>query len=264
MIQLRTYGNQPYIVALVHGGPGAGGEMAPVARRFSEHCGVLEPIQIATRLAGQVTELCTILKDYAAIPVTLVGYSWGAWLSCMVAAQFPALVGKLVLVSSAPFEEQYAAVLKQNREMRLTQAETLEYAGLVEKLSNPDAADKDDLLEQLGLLSVKTDMYDPLPVDVLPEDMVELDGRIFHAVWNEAAEMLRTGRLLELAAKITCPVTAIHGDHDPHPADGVRLPLSARLKEFKFILLEHCGHTPWHERQARDPFFRVLAQEITC
>jgi pimeloyl-ACP methyl ester carboxylesterase len=233
MIQLRTYGNPPFSVALVHGGPGAGGEMAPVARRLSDRFGVLEPIQTATSLPGQVTELSAMLKDFTTTPLTLLGYSWGAWLSWMVAAQYPGLVRKLILVSSGPFEEQYVAILKQNREMRLTQAESLEFARLVEQ-----------------------------PVDVQPDDEVELNGRIFHSVWNEADEMRRTGRLLELAEKIACPVVAIHGDYDPHPAEGVRLPLAARLKDFKFILLEHCGHTPWHERQAQLRFYQHLYGEL--
>jgi len=29
---LRQYGNAPFSVAVIHGGPGASGEMAPVAR----------------------------------------------------------------------------------------------------------------------------------------------------------------------------------------------------------------------------------------
>jgi len=33
----RKYGNRPYEVALVHGGPGAAGEMAPVAKELSKH-----------------------------------------------------------------------------------------------------------------------------------------------------------------------------------------------------------------------------------
>jgi pimeloyl-ACP methyl ester carboxylesterase len=251
MIQLRTYGNPPFSVALVHGG-----------RRLSDRFGVLEPIQTATSLPGQVTELSAMLKDFTTTPLTLLGYSWGAWLSWMVAAQYPGLVRKLILVSSGPFEEQYVAILKQNREMRLTQAESLEFARLVEQLASPDTPEKDDLLAGLGLLADKTDMYDPLPVDVQPDDEVELNGRIFHSVWNEADEMRRTGRLLELAEKIACPVVAIHGDYDPHPAEGVRLPLAARLKDFKFILLEHCGHTPWHERQAQLRFYQHLYGEL--
>lgn len=53
-----------------------------------------------------------------------------------------------------------------------------------------------------------------------------------------------------------------HGDYDPHPSEGVRKPLSAVLSEFRFVLLENCGHTPWCERQARGAFYEVLEEEL--
>ena len=37
---LRMYGNKPYVVAVIHGGPGALGEMAPVARELSLNTGI--------------------------------------------------------------------------------------------------------------------------------------------------------------------------------------------------------------------------------
>jgi hypothetical protein len=50
----RTYGITPYSIAVIHGGPGAPGQMAPVARELSRDYGVLEPLQTATTLDGQV------------------------------------------------------------------------------------------------------------------------------------------------------------------------------------------------------------------
>ncbi|NBD34478.1 MAG: alpha/beta hydrolase, partial [Chloroflexi bacterium] len=35
MNPLRTYGHPPFDVAVIHGGPGAGGEMAPVAHELA-------------------------------------------------------------------------------------------------------------------------------------------------------------------------------------------------------------------------------------
>ena len=51
-------------------------------------------------------------------------------------------------------------------------------------------------------------------------------------------------------------------DYDPHPAEGVRAPLSRTVANFRFVLLADCGHTPWHERRAREEFYRVLEQEL--
>jgi pimeloyl-ACP methyl ester carboxylesterase len=68
--------------------------------------------------------------------------------------------------------------------------------------------------------------------------------------------------LLALAQHIQCPVIAIHGDYDPHPAEGVHKPLSLALANFRFILLKKCGHTPWLERWARENFYRIIKAEL--
>ena len=57
-------------------------------------------------------------------------------------------------------------------------------------------------------------------------------------------------------------MVAIHGDYDPHPAEGVQKPLSALIEEFRFVLLKKCGHTPWLERQAQEEFYKVLEEEL--
>ena len=74
----RKYGKAPFDVAVIHGGPGAPGEMAPVAREFACGWRVLEPLQTAASIEGQIDELKTVLKKNADLPVTLIGYSWGA------------------------------------------------------------------------------------------------------------------------------------------------------------------------------------------
>src|ERR1051326_1805009 len=100
MNNLRTYGKKPYQVAVIHGGPGAPGEMAPVARELSALYGVLEPLQTMTTVDGQVEELAAVLKEHGDLPITLVGYSWGAMLSYIFTSRYPSFVKKLILVSS--------------------------------------------------------------------------------------------------------------------------------------------------------------------
>jgi pimeloyl-ACP methyl ester carboxylesterase len=243
--------------------------MAPVARELAAERGILEPIQTANTLQGQVDELCGILERHAALPATLVGYSWGAWLGYIVAAQRPALVDRLVLVSSGAFEPRYVVHLQQTRLSRLTLHEQAEYQAAIAALNDPSTADKDAHLQRLGALAHKADSYDPLPPagqlpgGQRPEDRVDVQGDIYQGVWPAAAEMRRSGELLALARQIVCPVTALHGAHDPSPAEGVRAPLAAHLGgPFAFRLLDRCGHTPWQERYAREPFYDVLRGEL--
>lgn len=259
----RAYGHSPFRAALLHGGPGAAGEMAPVAEELASrgdiHVGILEPLQTATSVQGQVEELRAILKAHADPPVTLAGYSWGAWLGFLLAAGFPDLVSKLILIGSGPFDERYAASVRETRLERLTTAEQAEFASASRHLAELRDGERDRLVARLGTLASKADSYDPLP-DGPPS--VDLRADIYQAVWPEAAQLRRSGRLLKQAERIRCPVVAIHGDYDPHPAQGVEAPLSAVLDDFRFVLLQHCGHRPWTERQARAEFLRILGEEL--
>lgn len=257
MENLRKYGRKPYTVAVVHGGPGAPGEMAPVARELSSDWGVLEPLQTKDSVDGQVAELYEVLKTNADWPVALVGHSWGAWLSFITSARHPEIVRKLVLVASGPFEPRYAENIVGERLNRLAEAERIEALEIVAKIN--DAADKDKLMMLLGALFSQADAYDAFPHE---DGGLGFSYDINDRVWRQASGMRASGKLLELGRKIRCPVMAIHGDDDPHPAEGVREPLSRVIRDFKFTLLVKCGHEPWRERFARDEFYEILRKEI--
>jgi pimeloyl-ACP methyl ester carboxylesterase len=259
MIGIRRYGTEPYTVAVLHGGPGGGGEMAPVARELAETTGVLEPIQAEASIEGQLGELRSALGDGVSVPSILIGWSWGAWLGFIFAARYPAMVRKLVLVASGPFEAHYAADLMKTRLDRLPEEERVELQSLIDRLGSDDSGDRDGMLARVGDLISRADSFDPVPVEAETMD-VRFD--IYDTVWREAEELRRSGGLLNLAGDIRCPVTAIHGAYDPHPYQGVKIPLESVLTDFRFILLERCGHTPWIERAARDEFFAILKREI--
>lgn len=259
MKNLRQYGNKPFNVAVIHGGPGAPGEMAPVARELSSAWGVLEPLQTASTVEGQVRELKDILKEHGDLPVTLIGFSWGAFLSFIFTAWYPSFVKKLILIGSGAYEEKYAVNTTNTRLSRLSEEEREEALSLMDVLNNPASDDKNTPMAQLGKLISKADSYNPLP---LGNEILECQYDIYHSVWEQATELRSSGKLLDLGSRIQRPVVAIHGDYDPHPAEGVKEPLSRILKEFRFILLEKCGHYPWIERNARDRFYNILKNEI--
>jgi pimeloyl-ACP methyl ester carboxylesterase len=259
MKNLRVYGKTHFNVAVIHGGPGAAGEMAPVARKLASERGVLEPLQTATSLKGQIEELKTVLEKNADIPVTLIGFSWGAWLSFIFTAQYSDFVKKLILVGSGPYEEKYAAEIFETRLNRLSEEDRTEVKSLLEVLDNPEAEDKNKAFARFGALFSKVDSYDPI---IYESEAIECRVDIFQRVWKDAEELRKSGKLLELGKHIKCPVVAIQGDYDPHPAEGVLKPLSAILKNFRFILLANCGHKPWIEREAKEEFFRILEEEL--
>ncbi|MDD3718118.1 MAG: alpha/beta hydrolase [Actinomycetota bacterium] len=255
----RRYGDPPYGVVVVHGGPGAPGEMAPVARKLALSRGVLEPLQTRASLAGQVEELGNLLEDTGEQPFVLIGYSWGAILSFIFAAQNPAWVSKLILVSSGVFSNAYVETIKRNRLSRLSAGERARMDELLEVLGDPSTADKDTPFAELGDLIARADAYDPLPHQ---NDATAFQHDIFEAVWRDAEELRAGGRLLEMGRDIACPVVAIHGDFDPHPWEGIKKPLEEVLHDFRFVLLEKCGHHPWYEKHAREDFFKALEEEV--
>jgi pimeloyl-ACP methyl ester carboxylesterase len=259
MKNLRKYGYKPFRVAVIHGGPGAPREMAPVARELSSVMGVLEPLQTAATLEGQLQGLEAVLEKNAALPGTLIGFSWGALLSFIFAARYPSFVNKLILIGSAPYEEKYALNITQTRLSRLSEQEKEQALSLMETLNAPSIADENTPLARLGKLLSRADSYDPLPHD---DEILECRYDVYRGVWEQAEQLRSSGKLLELGRKIHCPVVAIHGDYDPHPSAGVVEPLSRTLKDFRFILLEKCGHRPWLERSARDSFYNILKQEL--
>jgi pimeloyl-ACP methyl ester carboxylesterase len=260
MIYVRKYGKPPYSWVVVHGGPGAPGSMAPVARELAKHCGVIEHIESATSIDGQVGELFESLKEHGDLPVTLIGHSWGAWLSLIFAARYPAMVKKLVLVCSGPFEDSYAPQITETRISRMSEEERRQFRVLIDALESPKR-NKAALFSLYGSLLTKADGYDLLPADDESYGML-FQENVYQNAWSEAQEFRRNGGLLALAKQVRCPVVAIHGDYDPHPAEGVEKPLRAAVSDFRFILLEKCGHEPWKERAAKDLFYKILIKEL--
>jgi pimeloyl-ACP methyl ester carboxylesterase len=259
MTNLRKYGNSPFTAAVIHGGPGAPGEMASVARELSSFTGILEPLQTKATLEGQVNELRYILKEHGALPITLIGFSWGAMLSFIFAALHPRFVKKLILVGSGPYEERYAINISSTRIGRLGREDWEDFRSLDKILSNSTAKNRNEAFCSLGKLLSKADTYDPLPHEI---ELIKCSYEVFKGVWEEAHELRSSGELMKLGKKVRCPVVAIHGDYDPHPFDGVKEPLSGILKDFRFILLEKCGHRPWIEREAKEKFYELLEEEI--
>jgi pimeloyl-ACP methyl ester carboxylesterase len=256
----RAHGQAPYRVVVVHGGPGAAGDLFAVARRLATGRGVLEPMQTAASVGGQVAELARQIERQADPPVLLIGHSWGAWLAALAAAEHPGLVRKLILVGSGAFDEMYVPMLRARRMERLTSAERIEFALLAQRLNEPNPPS--GALTRLGELASRTDVADPVEVEESPY-ATPLDGQaIYASVWPEAAALRRDGELLRAVSRVACPVLAIHGDYDPTPVEGVREPLERCGVDLRLVVLERCGHEPWRERHAAEAFYALLEDEL--
>ncbi|MHA7111033.1 alpha/beta fold hydrolase [Sunxiuqinia elliptica] len=257
MKSIRKYGSKPYRIALLHGGPGAAGELKPVAENLAHEFGVLELLQSERSVSTQLLELHKQLSRQADLPVSLIGHSWGAWLAFLFAANYPDLVRQLILIGSGAFDEKYNKNLIDIRLSRLSQANREEAEYLLCKIHSGNTDNQ--TLRDFGRLMNLADSFD---YEGNSQEQIELDMEIYQSVWPEASKLRATKKLLHRAANISCPVVAIHGSYDPHPIDGVEQPLAALLPDFKMIRLNKCGHTPWFEKQASVQFFEILREEL--
>jgi len=256
----RYYGPGPYRYLVIHGGPGAPGSAGLLAEVIAKDHGVLEPFQTAVTIPGQISELEGYIENYAQIPVVLIGHSWGAWLAFLFAAHYPERVGKLILVSAGPFGEKYAASVIQTRINRLNPAERKKCDKWMSQWDCLNPSKKKLCFKELGTLMLKADGYD---LENRKESTLDYQPDVFKKVWNEARNLRSSGKLLEAGKKIRCGVIAIHGDFDPHPWEGVKEPLRGILADFNFFLLEHCGHEPWLEKQAKEEFYQILRKALS-
>jgi pimeloyl-ACP methyl ester carboxylesterase len=259
MENYRIHGRGGIDTAVIHGGPGAAGSMAFVAKKLSSQKAIIEPFQTKDTIAEQVKELKDVLRSHCDIPVYLVGHSWGAWLCCLFAAENPLLVKKAILIASAPFGEKYAEETSKKRLARLGDKQKSELVSLQKLLLQQDLRNKSIYMAGLSSILLKADSYDLV---LGPREKINMRYAIFQNVWAQAEEMRRSGEILEKIKMIQCPVTVIHGDYDPHPFMGVKEPLQKILKKLDFVLLSKCGHYPWLEKNAKDRFFEILYQEI--
>lgn len=248
----RQYGDTSSRLVVLHGGPGGAGEIEPLARELG-HKGyaVLEPFQTTHSVGGQVDELRSQIEEHCMPPVDVIGWSWGAWLGCLLAAQHGNLVRKLILVGSGPFEARYSSAIRTTKNSRLTNKERTELKAI--SLTGEDA---------VARFIELSDVADTYARDASPQPTVSFDGTIHAAVWPEADGMRKSGALLDAVSAIRCPVLAIHGDYDPRPSAGVQLPLQTALPTAQFVQLEKCGHKPWQEINAKDDFYRLVESAL--
>ncbi len=249
------YGKHPCSIAVVHGGPGMAGYMAPLALELSSLHGVVEPYLLDESVEGQIRNLFTVLNDTCHFPVVLIGHSWGAWLSLLFTARYPQLVGRLVMVGAGAFDERYKTDIESTRLERLTPTERSEAITLSDTLRREGPEAGAETMKRFGYLMSKADSF------LVDDDSLAgtiYSPAVYSKVWNEASKMRQSGELLRSARLVRCPALAIHGAYDPHPAAGVEYPLRKVISGFRFVLLEDCGHYPWRELKAREDFFREL------
>lgn len=244
---VRWHGSPPPRTAVVHGGPGAPGSAAGAARLLSRRGAVVEPLQSAGSVDELVDELAGQLRHVGGGPLPVVGHSWGAMLGYVVAARHPGLVSALVMAAGPPFTAAADEPAQRRRVAGLSAAEHGELRALC------DPTDEGTDARRWEAWLQRTESADPVAIE---SEWLAFHADIARRVWAEATR--RRSHLLAEGRRIRCPVTVVHGAHDPRPLAGVVDPLGEVLAQLRVVVLERCGHFPWIERHAREPFRQVV------
>jgi pimeloyl-ACP methyl ester carboxylesterase len=246
---------------VLHGGPGAAGYLAPVARGLAESFQVLEPLQRSRgdrplTVARHVADLRELSESCGGgVRPALVGHSWGAMLALAFAAAHPRLAGPLVLIGCGTFDPAARERLRTNREERMDD----DLRRRVERLPE-EHPDPDEWLRALGSLMLPVYSYDLVSSD---QEVDSHDGRAHRETWEDMMRLQEEGLYPAAFAAIDAPVLMLHGTVDPHPGRMIRASLEPHLPQLEYHEWERCGHYPWLERAVREEFFAVLREWLT-
>lgn len=261
-MNIRTYGEEPYRIAVVHAGPCCYGSTKGLAQELSKRYGVIELLQSAETMKDQVKELEEQVKSKTKEPVILIGHDMGAWLAVLLAAKQPKLVKKLILIGTLPLEEKYLVELECNREYQFTSEEFKNYKKLKGLLLKKGRKDRTKIYLQLRQLCMKSDEYQPLVSEYELDDSEVVNVELISKAYAQVNELRQNGMILEQFQKVSCPMCIMHGEYDTHPAVGVLEPLIRNHVAHSVSIIEDCGHTPWLEKLAFKDFFRAIYYEI--
>ncbi len=257
-IQVREHGGSGPTVVVLHGGPGAPGSAAPLARALADDFRVLEPYQrrsgaVPLTVARHVDDLhSVILARCPESPPALVGHSWGAMLALAYAAEHSADAGPLALVGCGTFDTASRAVLEATRRRRLGEDAFRRLEALAD-----GSGDHPERIPQIHDTLQRADAYDPFPSESEGHSP-PFDPVGHRETWQDMLRLQADGVYPAAFSAIRSPVAMFHGAHDPHPGPMIGDCLRALIPQLEYYELPRCGHEPWLERHARDEFFARL------
>lgn len=260
MNSLRTYGNSGPPVVVLHGGPGAPGYMAPVARGLADAFRVYEPFQRSSgdeplTVARHVADLQSLVErigaDCAGRAPALVGHSWGAMLALAYAAAHPGHLTALVLVGCGTFDPAARAWMRATVDERMDDELRSRLERLPEEIPDPD--ERLSLTGELLLPLYSHELFSTGP-------KIKADARAHRESWDDMRRLQAAGLYPTVFAAIKAPVLMLHGDIDPHPGAMIRDSLEPYIPQLVYHEWQSCGHYPWLELSVRDDFFAVLSK----
>lgn len=258
-MHVRYYGTSGAPVLILHGGPAAVGDVAPVARGLSASFRTAEPWQRGSgreplTVARHIADLHELVSDrYDATAPALVGHSWGAMLALCYAAEHPGNTGPIVLVGCGTFDQAARRRLQETIEGRMDD----DLRDRLTRVSIDGADPADEFVRGFKLTRHLYD-FDPIEPYADKDEFEPFDIQAHHETWNDMAKLQDDGTYPGAFAAIRSPVLMLHGQYDPHPGEMIRDSLLPYIPHLEYHDWPRCGHSPWIERAARVAFFSVI------
>lgn len=258
---VRHYGDSGPLVLVLHGGPAAVGDVAPVANGISGAFHAVEPWQRGSggsplTVARHVTDLRELATDLGRdSPVALVGHSWGAMLALCYAANYPSKAGPIVLVGCGTFDQASRSTMQGIIEERMDDG----VRDAIRRLSDDTIDPAEQFIRTLKLTRHIFD-YDPIGPYADKEEFEPFDLKAHDETWSDMRRLQHDGTVPKQFEAIESPVLMMHGQYDPHPGKMIRDSLLPFLPQLEYQEFECCGHSPWIEKSARELFFLSLCQ----
>jgi proline iminopeptidase len=257
-----TYGpaGAPRMLVL-HGGPGAHHDyLLPQMLELTRAAGGRELLLYDQRGGGRskthqrdeitwrthVADAAAVIREFGLEGVPIVGYSWGALLAMLYAAEAARDAslprhGALVLIDPAPVTRQYRNEFEREFARRNNSADV---AKLREELAASGLRERDpEAYRQRNFeLSVAGYFADPRSAQNLTPFRVT--ARVQQSVWESLGDfdLLADDGL----AAVETPTLILHGRQDPIPLASSEA--TARVMNAELVVIEDCGHVPYVEQ----------------
>lgn len=258
----REWGTGAQSLIVLHGGPAAAGDVGPLARELGRRWHVLEPFQRGSggrplTVAAHVQDLDDLIRDRCGTdrPI-LIGHSWGAMLGLAYAAAHPDTSAGLVLIGCGTFSASARKEFEARLDARLTSEDREALASI--RQSEPDA---DHQFAARGRIMTRVYGYD---IEDVPNEPTTIDAVAHEQTWADMKRLQADGTYPAAFATINVPVLMLHGEADPHPGRPTMEDLRRYIPHVQYCEFSRCGHSPWLERQAKEPFFRELSSWISA
>jgi len=258
-MRTRTYGKTGPVVIVLHGGPAAVGEAAPVARGLSAQFRAIEPFQrgrgdeplTVSRHVEDLHELVNSVHNDSR--PSIVGESWGAMLALAYASAYPDSTAALVLIGCGTFDKASRTRMNETIESRIDDRLRKRLRSLADEYPDPR-----DRLQAEHTLTEKIYTFDAVAADEQMELTEPFDIRAHTETWNDMLELQEKGTYPAAFSTIKSLALMLHGAYDPHPGKMIYASIKAYMPQLEYHELENCGHSPWKERLARKEFFMVM------